>query len=59
MLLAIVVEFNLQLEHMDIKTAFLYGDLEETIYMKQPEGFDVGCKEDYICKLNRSLHSLN
>jgi len=34
---------------MDVKTAFLYRDLEETIYMKQLEGFKVRDKEDYVC----------
>ena len=33
--------FDLEIEQMDVKTTFLYGDLEEEIYMKQPEGFVV------------------
>jgi len=37
MLLAMVVVFNLGLEQMDVKTTFLYGDLDETIYMNQPK----------------------
>jgi len=36
MLLVTIVEFNLELEHMDVKIVFLYEDLEETIYIKQP-----------------------
>jgi len=39
MLLAIVAQFDLELEQMDIKTVFLYGELEERTYMKQPEGY--------------------
>jgi hypothetical protein len=39
-LLFIVVSFDLEVERMDVKTAFLHGDLEEEIYMKQPEGFE-------------------
>jgi hypothetical protein len=41
---------------MDVKTAFLNGDLEEEVYMKQPEGFD-----DYserACKLRKSIYGL-
>lgn len=49
MLLVMVVELNLESEQMDVKTAFLYRDLEETIYMKQLEGFKVRDKEDYVC----------
>ena len=43
---------------MDVKTAFLHGDLEEEIYMEQPEGFRVKGKEDYVCRLNKSLYGL-
>jgi len=37
MLLAMVAQFDLELEQMNVKTAFLHGELEERIYMKQPE----------------------
>ena len=36
-LLAIVTQFDLELEQLDVKTAFLHGELEERIYMKQPK----------------------
>ena len=39
MLLGIVTQFELELEQMDVKTAFLDGELEEKIYMKQPEDY--------------------
>ncbi|XP_058782988.1 uncharacterized protein LOC131657627 [Vicia villosa] len=43
---------------MDVKTAFLYGDLDETILMRQPEGYVEKGKDDYVCKLKRSLYGL-
>ena len=43
---------------MDVKTAFLNGDLEEEIYMEQLEGFIVPGQEKKICKLVKSLYGL-
>ena len=57
-LLALVAQFNMELVQMDVKTAFLHGDLEEEIYITQPDGFKVDGKEDWVCKLNKSLYGL-
>ena len=57
-LLAIVAHQNLELEQLDVKTAFLHGELEEEIYMTQLDGFQVPGKEDYVCKLRKSLYGL-
>ena len=43
---------------MDVKTAFLNGYLDETIYMSQPEGFEVKGQEQKVCKLLRSIYGL-
>eukprot|EP00253_Pinus_taeda_P004939 PITA_04939 len=46
LLLSVVAAFDFEVEQMDVKTTFLHEDLEEEIYMKQPEGFVVrGNKE--------------
>ena len=58
LILALVTQFDLELEQMDVKTTFLYGELEETILMRQPEGFEVKGKEDQVCLLQRSLYRL-
>ena len=50
--------FDLHLEQLDVKTVFLHGELEEEIYMLQPEGFVETEKENLVCKLNKSLYGL-
>ena len=43
---------------MDVKTAFLNGELEEEVYMKQPERFPSSDGEQLVCKLKKSIYSL-
>ena len=43
---------------MDVKTAFVSGNLEKTIYMQQPERFISKYQEQKVCKLNRSIYGL-
>ncbi|KAH9779242.1 hypothetical protein KPL71_007654 [Citrus sinensis] len=47
-MLAMVALFDLELEQIDVKTAFLHGNLEEKILMSQPEGFEENGYEDYV-----------
>jgi hypothetical protein len=56
--LSLVAVHDYELEQLYVKTAFLHGDLEEDIYMDQPEGFIVPGKEDYVCRLKKSLYGL-
>ena len=43
---------------MDVKTTFLNGDLDEEIYMEQPEGFVILGQQKKVCKLIKSLYGL-
>ncbi|KAJ9671559.1 hypothetical protein PVL29_025321 [Vitis rotundifolia] len=57
-ILALVAHFDLELQQMDVKTAFLNGELEEEVYMKQPEGFPSRDGEQLVCKLKKSIYGL-
>jgi hypothetical protein len=43
---------------MDVKLTFLNGELEEEIYIEQPEGFQLSENTDYVCKLKKALYGL-
>ena len=58
MLIAIAALHNLEIHQMDVKTAFLNGDLNEEIYMDQPEGFIYLGQEKKVCRLVKSLYGL-
>lgn len=57
-ILSLVAHFDLELHQMDVKTAFLNGDIEETIYMVQPENFVVEDPKNMVCKLKKSIYGL-
>ena len=58
LLLALANTLDWDIHQMNVKTAFLQGDLTEDIYMKQPEGYRSKEHPDYVCKLNKSLYGL-
>ncbi|KAL5555280.1 hypothetical protein UlMin_037516 [Ulmus minor] len=57
-LLSIAAHLDYEIWQMDVKTAFLNGRLEESIYMIQPEGFIAKGQEHRVCKLQRSIYGL-
>ena len=57
-LLAIANELDLDVHQMDVKCAFLQGDLEEEIYMQQPEGFIDKDHPNKVCRLRKSIYGL-
>jgi len=57
-LLAIAARNEMKVYHMDAKTAFLNGTIDEVIFMKQPPGFVVEDKPNLVCRLKKSLYGL-
>nr|ABB47331.1 retrotransposon protein, putative, Ty1-copia subclass [Oryza sativa Japonica Group] len=57
-LLALAASHGLLIHQMDVKTAFLNGELEEEIYMDQPDGYVLESQEGMVCKLLKSLYGL-
>ena len=57
-LLALAAHHDWDIHHMDVRSAYLNGTLRETIYMRQPKGFEVQGKEDHVCLLHKGLYGL-
>ena len=57
-IIALAAQNELKLHQMDVTGAFLHGDLKEEVYMAQPEGFQVPGKEQFVCKLKKSIYGL-
>ena len=57
-ILSLVVIEDLHLEQLDVKKTFLHGDLEETIYIQQPQGYEVKGKENLVYRLKKRLYGL-
>ena len=58
MFLAYAANKNFKVYQMDVKSAFLNGELEEEVYIKQPEGFHLSTEKDMVCKLKKYLCGL-
>ena len=58
LLMAISAHLDLELEHIDITTAYLYGDIDREIYMRQPPGCKISGQENKVCKLLKSIYGL-
>lgn len=55
-ILSIAASKAMHMRQFDVKTAFLYSEIDTEIYMKQPEGFEDGTKK--VCKLKKSIYGL-
>ena len=57
-MMALAAHFDLELHQMDVKMVFLNGDIDETIYMVEPENFVLGDPKNMVCKLKKSIYGL-
>jgi hypothetical protein len=58
MFLAFVCFKNFKVYQMDVKSSFLNGNLEEEVYIEQPEGFLLSENKDHVCRLKKSLYGI-
>jgi hypothetical protein len=58
LLFTLVAAYNLKIEQIDVKTAFLYSKIDADIYIEQPERFYSKKRPDQVCKLKKALYSL-
>ena len=56
--LSLIAYLDMELEQMNVKTTFLHGELEETVYMVQLKGFTQHGQEHLVYKLKKSLYGL-
>ena len=57
-LLALAAQQQWQIYQLDVKTAFLNGELQEDVFVDQPEGFVIAGNEDKVYKLRKALYGL-
>lgn len=58
LLLALSAKKNWEVHHLDVKTAFLNGDIKEDVFVAQPEGFEKSDKEQFVYKLKKARYGL-
>ena len=58
MLVALAAQHDLELHHLDVQTAFLHGDLDEELYLQQPQFFEDPSHPTHVCRLRKSIYGL-
>jgi hypothetical protein len=57
-IISIATSMGWNLHHMDVKTTFLDGAIEEEVYIEQPQGFEVHSRDTHVCRLKKALYGL-
>jgi hypothetical protein len=58
LVVSLAVSFGWTLRQLDVQNAFLHGNLEEEVFMRQPPGYESKTHSHYICKLDKALYGL-
>lgn len=58
MLFALSIELNLVINHLDVETAFLNGEIDQELHMEQPQGFISKDNTDKVCLLKKAIYGL-
>jgi hypothetical protein len=56
--MSLAASMGWRLHQMDLKTTFLNGEIEEEVYIEQPQGFEVHSRDNHVCILKKSLYGL-
>ena len=59
MIIAVAAQRGWGIYQLDVKSAFLHGELKEDVFVEQPQGYEVAGKKDMVYKLHKALYGLN
>jgi hypothetical protein len=57
-IITLAASMGWRLHQMDVKTAFLNGEIEEEVYIEQPDGFMIHEKDSHVCRLQKAMYGL-
>ncbi|GJZ28589.1 retrovirus-related pol polyprotein from transposon TNT 1-94 [Tanacetum coccineum] len=57
-ILAFAAQRGMKVHQLDVRSAFLYGELEETVFVEQPQGFEIQGQEEKVYRLRKALYGL-
>jgi hypothetical protein len=57
-IISLAASMSWKLYHMDVKTTFFNGEIEEEVYIEQPDGFVIHEQKSHVCRLKKALYGL-